>query len=743
MKKLVSVLALICLLQGAAFAQSASERRNARQKNEANTKDFDSKDPLFKPVQIPEKWLNRSAVIIAERVDFDYGGTNNMYFVGKVRRQVKLLDQAAVEEFSTFSFTEDENNRTGIQIIKADGKKVRVDMQAATPFKEELNDRKTRRWNTYLRGGKNQRKIALSGLEVGDIVDILTEIKTDYNPVLVPECSDIINIPFAEEYPIMKKNIQFTVRRGTAISAISTNGAPKIKLISEPKGRSQTYGAEGEMFEDDTLNSRYTYGLQNLPQLKFQICATGGLKLKYDHFVGEPGEIKTKVEDAELQPAMFNAFVYRLHNQTKRIGNTTYFRHYSESVAGNYTKDYITWLKMYFKNETDPVKVADALYYKIRYDFVYGDYQDRGRFLNDELFATIFIQSFKKFNKNWDLQLSVAPGRQITDRKQLLSRTELYWIPVLTHKGKRHFYYPIGDFRRPNDAFYNVTGVEAYVIYTNRKDLKNKPSTKVRIPELNASESGINSKTEITINENNELDMVVNAAYRGATRLAYSGLFLSNTDYSKAEEANLATLTKEKKKTSASQKRVEKKEKVSKDFDEKEDENDKLESLKKRIESIYDGVTYKSYRIENAGILPGDEALVVTEEFTVSDIVAKAGPNYIVSVGKLIGDYSRIDTTLKRTNAISIEYPFSNKLEYLFTIPAGYKAEGVEALNMEVSNATGIFKTTATVEGNVLKLVVERSMLKTEMAVSEWSAFTTFLNAASTFNQKKFVLKKI
>lgn len=204
MNKLVSVLALVLLLQGAAFAQTASERRNARQKNEANAKDFDSKDPLFKPVQIPEKWMNRSAVVIAERVDFDYGGTTNGYFVGKIRRQIKLLDQAAVEEFGAFNFSEDENNRTGIQIIKADGKKVIIDMKAATPFKEELNSRKTRIWNTYVRGGRNQRKIAISGLEVGDIIDILTEIKTDYSPVLLPECSDIINIPFAEEYPIMK-----------------------------------------------------------------------------------------------------------------------------------------------------------------------------------------------------------------------------------------------------------------------------------------------------------------------------------------------------------------------------------------------------------------------------------------------------------------------------------------------------------------------------------------------------------
>ncbi len=743
MNKLVSVLALVLLLQGAAFAQTASERRNARQKNEANAKDFDSKDPLFKPATIPQKWLNRSAVVIAERVDFDYGGTTNGYFVGKIRRQIKLLDQAAVEEFGSFNFSEDENNRTGIQIIKADGKKVIIDMKAATPFKEELSSRKTRRWNTYVRGGKNQRKIAISGLEVGDIIDILTEIKTDYSPVLLPECSDIINIPFAEEYPIMKKHIQFTVRRGTAISAISTNGAPKIKLVSEPKGRSQTYVAEGEMFEDDTLNNRYTYGLQSAPQVKFQICATGGLKIKYDHFIGEPGEIKSKVEDAEFQPAMINAYVYRLYNQSKRTGNAIYLRYTYEAVAIPYAKEYISWLKTHFKKEPDPVKVADALYYKIRYDFKHGDYREKAMFLNDELFATIFLHAFKTFNKKADMQLAVAPGRQITNREQLLSRSELYWIPVLNHNGKNHFYYPVSDYRKPNDVFYNVAGVEAIVIYINRKDIKNKPFTKVRIPALKAEESGITFTAQVNINADNDLDMDVTSAYRGASRISYSGLFLYNSDFSKEEEANLATLTKEKKKPSASEKRDQQKEKVSKDFDKAENEKEKLDKLKERLTDYYGELTYSGYRIENAGILPGDNAMIVNEKFTISDIVAKAGPNYIVSVGKLIGEYSRIDTSVKRINPISVDFPFSNRLEYNINIPAGYKAEGIAALNTEVSNSTGIFKTTASIEGSVLKIVIERSILKTEMPVTDWSAFTQFINAPITFNQKKFVLKKI
>lgn len=397
-------------------AQTASERRAARQKNETNTKEFEAEDPLFKLADVPEKWTNRSAVVLAERVEFNYGGNTGGEVSGKVRRQIKLLDQAAVEEFGSFTYGEDENNRTGIQIIKANGKKIRIDMTTSALYKEEATNSRVRQWNNYVRGGKDKRKVALPGLEVGDIVDIITEIKGEFRALFLPACSDIIDIPFAEDYPVLRKNIQFTVRRGTAVSALSLNGAPELKLVSQAGGRFQTYVASGEMFEDDTLRNRYSYDHRTKPRLKFQVCVTGGREAAWDEFAGQAGEIKASVEDAEIQTALANAYTYRFNNQSVSYGRTTYIRYYNAEIGRAYAKEYKSWLGRYFRNETDPIKVADALYFRMRYDFLYGEYSENAKYLNDELFASIFIGTLKMQNKSWDVQLVVAPG----DRKSVV-----------------------------------------------------------------------------------------------------------------------------------------------------------------------------------------------------------------------------------------------------------------------------------------------------------------------------------
>lgn len=744
MKKIHFLAIMAVLIPLLTNAQSASERRAARQKNETTSKEFQADDPLFNAITIPEKWMNRSAVILAERVEFNFGDGPSANGVSvKIRRQVKLLDQAAVEEFGSFVFNEDEDNRTGIQIIKADGKKIQVDMTTSVLYKEEITSKRIRQWNNYVRGGKNRKKVALPGLQVGDIVDLIIESKGKLQVIFYPSCSDVFDISFSEDYPIIRKNLQFMVRRGIALSANSFNGAPKLNLASQAGGRFQTYVASGEMFEDDTLSNRYAYSHRFQPRIKLQVCITGGMEIAWDEFAGKSGEVKTEVTDPEIQRSIANAFRNRLNNQSVTYGRTTYRRYNSSQIGKGYVREYKSWLGRYFRNETDPLKVADALYFRIRYDFLYGQFNEDAEYLNDELFATIFIGTLKKVNKAWDIQLVVAPGRDITDRRSLMSRGELYWVTCISHKGKKHFYYPLSDHRKPGDSFYRLAGVEGQVVYTDKKQAKGKAIQKFRFPEENANDHGIAYTANISLNDNNELRFEAKTSFKGNSRFGVNDLFLSNMEFAQEEEALVQSFTKEEQKKSASESRRQRKEEVSKKYDKKEDEKKKIERLKKRVEKSYSVVSYDGYEILKTGRIPKNPVLVVSEKYTISDLVAKAGRNLIVSVGLFPGEYSRIDTSLKRIYGISYDFPGTYTMEFSMQIPDGYQAEGVEALNTEVSNNTGKFKTTAVVEGKVLKLMVERVYLRAEMPASEWADFVKFINAASDFNQKKLVLKKL
>lgn len=743
MKRTLIYLLLAACLPVMVTAQSASERRAARQKNETNAKEFEADDPLFKSAEVPEKWANRSAIIIGERVEFNFGGNSGSEVSLKLRRQVKLLDQAAVEEFGSYVYDEDEDNRTGIQIIKADGKRVVIDMATAALYKEEATNSRVRQWNNYVRGGKNRRKVALPGLQVGDIVDMIFESKGNLQVIFYPSCSDVLDISFADDYPILRKNVQFTVRRGTAVSAIAMNGAPKLNLVSEAGGRFQTYVASGEMFEDDTLSSRYAFNHRIQPRIKFQVCITGGKESTWDEFAGEPGEVKKSVTADEIQTVIANAFKYRQMNRSVSYGRTTYSRYYSNQIGWGYIKEYSSWLGRYYRTETNPVKVADLLYYRMRYDFMYGQYVDNAKYMNDELFAAIFIGTLKERNKDWNVQLIVAPGRNFTERKYLMSRDEMYWASCVTYKGDKHLYYGLSNHRRPGDSFYRLAGVEGQVVYTDKKEAKGASIQKFRFPEEKAEDHGMNYSADISLNANNELKFAAKTSYRGNSRFNATDYFLSNMDFSKDEEALVQSMSKEEKKKSASENRRQKKEEVGKTFDKEENEKKKIERLKKRVENGYTLVSYDGYEVLTTGRMPNEKEMIVSEKYTVSDLVSKAGRNLIVSVGLFPGEYSRIDTSLKRVFDISYDFPATYKMEYRLQIPEGYQAEGVEALNTEVSNSTGRFKTTALVEGGILKLTVERVYLRAEMPVSDWADFTRFVNAASDFNQKKVVLKKI
>lgn len=726
----------------AAQAQTEDELSQQRQVELWYRNAFSTKDAFFQKNDIPEKWQNRSAVVVGEKIEIIYGGPSGIYFKAKVRRQVKLLNQQALVEYGAFKFEEALNMQTGIQIVKPDGKIVRVRMESAEPFKEELNNERTRRWNSYLRSGGRAKKVALSGLEIGDIVDVVVEITGYMDELFVPRCSDLMEFSFDDEYPILKKQLDIEIRKKTAISAISLHNAPKLKLISDPKSSIRKYRASAEMVEEDSVRNTYAYAHLYRPILKVQICLMRNKEKKWDEFVDNSKKLKTSVSNDEIQARMLKAYVYRSENRKAYDGRSFRSKYQIDMVAKYYTKEYVAWLNKYFRSQANPTKVAEALFYRMRYDFFYGPYAGRANPLDDELFASIFVNCLKQHKESIDVRLMVAPRKDLTVRKQLIARSELLWAACLNYKGEMYVYHVMNRHSLDTDQKFSVAGVEGILIHPDVKESAGKTPTKFQIKPALATDHVINISADVSINDKNELQMGVKNTYKGFAR-ASGAHFLTNMDFAKDDEALYMSYSKETKKKSASSQRMEQKDDAVKAFDSKEEERNKLEMLKRRINRIYSSVEYEGYEVVKTGRTPKEPDLIVAEKYTVSDLVSKAGRNLIVSVGLFPGEYSRIDTSLKRVYDISYDFPATYQMEYRLQIPDGYLAEGVEALNTEVSNNTGKFKTTAVVEGKVLKLTVERVYLRSEMPVSDWADFTRFINAASDFNQKKVVLKKI
>ena len=89
-----------------------------------------------------------------------------------------------------------------------------------------------------------------------------------------------------------------------------------------------------------------------------------------------------------------------------------------------------------------------------------------------------------------------------------------------------------------------------------------------------------------------------------------------------------------------------------------------------------------------------------------------------------------------------MSFPRSFEEEISMAIPEGYTVTGLDKLNKKVENAAGGFVSTATVEGNNLKVKAYKYYTKSYLPNSNWKDMVAFLDAAYQFTQEKVLLKK-
>jgi hypothetical protein len=148
--------------------------------------------------------------------------------------------------------------------------------------------------------------------------------------------------------------------------------------------------------------------------------------------------------------------------------------------------------------------------------------------------------------------------------------------------------------------------------------------------------------------------------------------------------------------------------------------------------------------IVQSGRYGSKNPLIIKDSFTIQDnYIKKAGPNYIIEIGKFIGGQVEIESK-ERDRKVDIYLDHATKYIYNIdlVIPDGYTVKGIDKLNQSIDNATGGFTTKAVVEGNLLKLTTVKTYKKNYLKAAEWSQMLPWLDAAFEFNQAKVLLEK-
>lgn len=675
---------------------------------------WDDGDADFTVTTIPDKWKDESGVIIAQKTRFSFDKDANKLAVYEItRRRIKLNDRDAVNSYSSVYFRiGSTNDGAGIKIIKANGEVKDVSLRNAI-FVEDNSDVPSTfqpyigKVRTYLDKSKSRvifYKVAVPDLDPGDIIDYGT-IFYDDNTVKKTSFIEFDPIYFVctREYPVIAQKFEIDTDDKSFVNSKSTMGAP---LFKETGNNNADYSWE-DRNREKLSDTRWINSLVELPMVKFQIVFSK-VENRSDLFIGDKGELKQNISPDELAKKM----------------NILY-----NKLDGSY---YFSMARAYLKQ----VGYADLR----EEDFIQKTYyilRHMSHFRNDgfssELFASCFTQCLELRKIPYDL--IVTTPATLTKPENIIFRTEPEWMVRV--KGK--YVFNATMFSNPYDFKEEFLNTPAYIISLG----KNSTATPITLPSSNPEENITTNTIAASIDTSGRnLSVVHQKAITGLSKQFYNVQALIYTNamdddyrsYGGEDDVrgsmrgimldNYETKLRERK---------------------KEDKVNKLVYMKKALADEYDNITsYSEFLLNTDGRNWRKQELNYTNKFELGDMVKVAGDNLLVSVPGLVGQQLFVtpDERKREVDAF-MGFPRSLRNVINFTIPAGYKAVGVQNLNMNIDNEAGTFAVQASVEGNNLNILVKKLYKQTAVKKENWDKLLQMLDAAFNFSQKKILLKKM
>jgi len=761
MKKAITLLT-VCLASLTVSAQKKDSKDYAKMKEELNERIFGTPDPYFKSNTVPDEYKNESAVILAQKhsleSDSKYkfkfylitaaGGTKYSFFE-TLREKVLINDKSALDEYSELNFTKLQSKTSSylgklknytfinIRLIKPNGtiRNIDVDESAVT-----LKDDKS--------GTKN--KIAVPDLSVGDIIDyyVCNYYQEDGNSYTETP----LTFALGDDHPVLNYIISLQFDAKIAVEYQAINGAPDFKISPDEDGGG------------NVLN----LAVKNVPKIKGMIWSSAYRQLPIIRMHYKRGVISRRdmpdikpgrVEKAtKAYPDMIEANLAVVMNSVCYSGAVESRIYKAERAdARDAWKAYIAKNPKADKPDSIPAFLFRYLNWKDYYGSFSLETNFNNAYFSNDLarqmyriakYGFILLQEFKT-----DLDFLVVPAKNSYARENLFSESDLS-VMVRT-KGAKPQYYSFADiFDFQNAIPYPLQGETAKVYPFRLKQVMGgkllyvqlKESSTVTLPSSKHTDNAVVEKILVKPDAADFSLLTVSrkmTATGGLKKDAQASLTIFEemalqTGMTIGEKDDLVTRYTRDSKTA-------KKQEGELQILLQKARAKHKEDFENEIERSYDlkAKEFKTYRILDYGTSAG-QPFVFEEEFTMEGWVKKAGNNYIVDVGKFISGQIEIEKDQRdRKKDVYMPFPRSFSYNIELEIPEGYTLEGAEKLNVNVVNETGAFTSVARLEGNALKVDVDKYYNNFFEPVTRWPLLLDFLDKALEFNQLKVLLKKI
>lgn len=712
--KVIRVVFSILLVQLFTLSVNADEKADYLKLAQKVRQEVWSSTPAdFQKRTVPDRYKNASAVILSyyRELSTDYyrKATADLVLNLRLTRQIdctdmermliQINDKKALKDYSEFTFKTKSRKWTwgyhhktqtvlGIRVIKKNGNVQEVSLDDYVDVKEGKNDKDL------------SQKIAVPGLEVGDCIDVfsLDQIDTQEQQL------DPFYFVLRQDEPVLYTKVHCVLDQSLATVYRTMNGAPDFTQTTD-----KDKNAVLDMVMDKPVDAESSIWYNSLEQSPFiEMYIT-----------------PTKAKVAVVEKAMRQKGVRGNPDVTPILQDDwkllkSYVSKGGYSPAG-LPSTYKSVFKSAKKEGMSAEEKADRIY---SFEYVSGGASQR-------VFNTV-ANYLRKLGVEIEMGITTPFGALPVDK--LINYNSTSWFFRL--KGTDVYYFP---------GTYPKVASEIPYIYQGRKAYMQDSEEQITIPVSQAE--GNKSVNDMVVKlDGTKLDISRKVTYSGEQKMYGQSLVSpDNTLFGSSQlEAYWRYLKYDDKDPYSC---YTKKESAELKGAFNEYRKNAIDPFKAEISSYHDAdpVQVGGYGVDCVGIRRDSSNFVYHVDYVMDGMVKRAGNNYLLSVGKLIGSSLKLEgKDRERIDDVWRKMAFVDEWNIEIPLPQGYKvsAEALKKIETSVANECGEFTVKANAGNESVKVYVRKCFAHRVEPVSNWSKLLALVDACSAFTDKQMVIAK-
>lgn len=712
--KVIRVVFSILLVQLLTLSVNADEKADYLKLAQKVRQEVWSSTPAdFQKRTVPDRYKNASAVILSyyRELSTDYyrKATADLVLNLRLTRQIdctdmermliQINDKKALKDYSEFTFKTKSRKWTwgyhhktqtvlGIRVIKKNGNVQEVSLDDYVDVKEGKNDKDL------------SQKIAVPGLEVGDCIDVfsLDQIDTQEQQL------DPFYFVLRQDEPVLYTKVHCVLDQSLATVYRTMNGAPDFTQTTD-----KDKNAVLDMVMDkpmDAESSIWYNPLEQSPFIEMYITPT-----------------KSKV--AVVEKAMRQKGVRGNPDVTPILQDDWKLLKSNVSKGGYSPAGLPSTYKSVFKSAKKEGMSAEEKADRI-YSFEYISWGSSQRAFNT---GANFL---RKLGVELEMGITTPFGALPVDK--LINYNSTTWFFRL--KGTNLYYFP---------GTYPKVASEIPYIYQGRKAYMQDSEEQITIPVSQAEDNKSVNDMVVKL-DGTKLDISRKVTYSGEQKMYGQSLVSpDNTLFGSSQlEAYWRYLKYDDKDPYSC---YTKKETAELKGAFNEFRKNAIDPFKAEISSYHDGdpVQVGGYGVDCVGIRRDSSNFVYHVDYVMDGMVKRAGNNYLLSVGKLIGSSLKLEgKDRERIDDVWRKMAFADEWNIEIPLPQGYKvsAEALKKIETSVANECGEFTVRATAGNESVKVYVRKCFAHRVEPVSNWSKLLALVDACSAFADKQMVIAK-